>query len=196
MLGAAPFAYLLVRASTGRDLRFCGNGNVGARNAMAVAGRTVGLAVLLLDGLKGAAAYGLALLLGATTWVLLAAALGVVLGHWLPCWLRFRGGVGQAASTGFMIAMWPQPGLAGIALFGLGRLLFEPFNLAYGLAALGYLAVGYWLYRSWQGIGLGLLLLLLMLAKKLVDTPRQRRIIASEEKTPTLEELCDHANDR
>ena len=99
--------------------------------------------MLLLDALKGAAAYGLALLLGGSLWALLAAALGMMLGHWFPCWLRFRGGVGQAPSTGFLIAMWPLPGLAGIALFGLGRLLFRPFNMAYGLAALGYLAVGY-----------------------------------------------------
>ena len=48
-LGAVPFAFLLVRASTGQDLRLCGNGNVGARNAIAVAGRTVGLGALLFD---------------------------------------------------------------------------------------------------------------------------------------------------
>ena len=195
LLGAVPFAYLLVRVSTGRDLRVCGNGNVGARNAIAVAGRAVGLGVLLLDGLKGAAVYGLALLLGGSLWALLAAALGMMLGHWFPCWLRFRGGVGQAPSTGFLIAMWPLPGLAGVALFGLGRLLFRPFNMAYGLAAVGYLAVGYLRYTSWQGIGLSLMLLILMIAKKLADLPRQRRIIAQQAAScaarPPRERLVD-----
>jgi glycerol-3-phosphate acyltransferase PlsY len=185
-LGAVPFAYLMVRASTGQDMRLCGNGYVGARNAMAVAGRAVGLGALLLEALKGAAGYGVAMLLGGDTWVLLAAAFGVVSGHWFACWLRFRGGVGQADSTGFMIAMWPLPGLAGIAIFGLGRLLFRPFNVAYGLAALSYLAVGYWMFRSWQGVGLTLLLCALLLAKKLVDAPRQRRIKDGEHTSTTM----------
>ena len=183
LLGAIPFAYLVVRGVTGQDLRTSGNGNVGARNAIAVAGLKAGLGVLLLDGLKGAAAYGVALLLGGEFWVVTAAALGAVLGHWFPFWLRFRGGVGQAAISGFLVAMWPLPGLVGVALFGLGRLLFRLFNMAYALAALGYLAAAYWLYHDWHGLGLALALLAAMIAKKLADMPRQRRIIARQKES-------------
>ena len=58
LLGSIPFAYLLTRLATGRDIRYVGDGNAGARSAIHVAGRVPGLLTLFLDIGKGAAGLG------------------------------------------------------------------------------------------------------------------------------------------
>ena len=63
LLGTVSFSYLLVRRLKGIDLRTRGSGNLGATNAGRVLGKRWGLAIYLLDFLKGLAAAGLPLLL-------------------------------------------------------------------------------------------------------------------------------------
>ena len=48
LLGSIPFPCLVVKAVTGQDLRRVSNGNVGARNAIRVAGMRWGLMVALM----------------------------------------------------------------------------------------------------------------------------------------------------
>jgi glycerol-3-phosphate acyltransferase PlsY len=55
LLGSIPFGYVLVRAFRGRDVRHSGSGNIGATN-VARAFPALGVATLLLDASKGAAA--------------------------------------------------------------------------------------------------------------------------------------------
>jgi len=53
LLGAIPFGYLLVKVTSGRDVRDAGSGNIGATNVLRTAGRAAGVATLLLDIGKG-----------------------------------------------------------------------------------------------------------------------------------------------
>lgn len=106
LLGSVPFGLVAGRWK-GVDLRKHGSGNVGATNVVRVLGKPIGVAVFVLDFLKGllptllfpglASQRGaslehdaLALLFGASA----------VLGHVFPIWLRFRGGKGVATSAG------------------------------------------------------------------------------------------------
>ena len=52
LLGSIPFGFLAAKAK-GIDIRSVGSGNIGATNAMRVLGKPAGIAVLLLDVLKG-----------------------------------------------------------------------------------------------------------------------------------------------
>ena len=52
--GSIPFGLLLVRATRGVDVRERGSGNIGATNVARVAGKPLGVLVLVLDALKGA----------------------------------------------------------------------------------------------------------------------------------------------
>ena len=59
LLGSIPFGYILVRAFRGQDVRQSGSGNIGATN-VARSSPALGVATLLLDASKGAAAVLLA----------------------------------------------------------------------------------------------------------------------------------------
>src|SRR3954452_13347546 len=96
LIGAIPFAYVLVRAIKGIDIRTVGSGNVGATNASRVLGLRGFLLVFGLDMLKGLLpTIGLPALvrwLGgqsvADLKVLIA--LATILGHNFPIYLQFK----------------------------------------------------------------------------------------------------------
>lgn len=52
-IGSIPTAFIFGRLLQGIDIRKFGSGNVGATNAIRVLGKRVGIAVLILDILKG-----------------------------------------------------------------------------------------------------------------------------------------------
>jgi glycerol-3-phosphate acyltransferase PlsY len=113
LLGTIPFAYLVVRWRTGRDLRTEGSGNVGALNALRVSrSRALGALVMLLDAAKGATAAVVAgVFLGGTDSAL-AAGVGAVAGHAYNPWLSIRrgrlsGGKGFATAAGFLLPFAP-----------------------------------------------------------------------------------------
>jgi hypothetical protein len=102
----------------------------------------------------------------------------------LPVWLRGRGGIGQAAATGFLSAMWPLPALAGLAAFGLGRLAAPSFDLAYGLGAAVFFAATFWRGNTLPGGAFIVLLLVGTAVKHLIDRPRQRAIEGGAHEPP------------
>jgi glycerol-3-phosphate acyltransferase PlsY len=108
-IGSIPTGYLFGRAR-GIDIRTTGSGNIGATNVFRTLGKGAGIAVLLLDALKGfiPAEY---LHFGATPETqelhAMVAGLFAILGHNYTCWLRFKGGKGIATSAGVLIALVP-----------------------------------------------------------------------------------------
>ena len=112
MLGSIPFGYLIVRTTEGGDIRETGSGGTGATNVSRRAGKLAGIATLLLDAAKGAAAVLIAKsFLSATQdnlyWWIGLAAVAVILGHMFPVWLRFRGGKGVATGVGVFLMLAP-----------------------------------------------------------------------------------------
>src|ERR1041385_5113295 len=53
LIGSIPFGYLMVKLSTGKDVRNAGSGNIGATNVLRTTGRAPAVATLLLDIAKG-----------------------------------------------------------------------------------------------------------------------------------------------
>ena len=121
LLGAIPFGLILTRLTGAGDLRAIGSGNIGATNVLRTGRKGLAAATLLLDLGKGLAAV-----LIAWQWFpdhVALAAVGAVLGHCFPVWLRFRGGKGVAT------------------LMGVSLGLAWPIGLAYAVAWLGMLAI-------------------------------------------------------
>ena len=56
LLGSIPFGFLIVKLTSGSDIRETGSGGTGATNVSRKAGKAAGVVTLALDALKGAAA--------------------------------------------------------------------------------------------------------------------------------------------
>ena len=118
LIGGIPFGYLIVRLTTGRDVRSMGSGNIGATNVLRTTGRGVAILTLILDIAKGfAAVWIMALAMYDSPFWMSAAALAVMAGHAFPVYLRFRGGRAVATFLGAFLYITPIPLLAVLALF-------------------------------------------------------------------------------
>lgn len=113
LLGSIPFGLIFVRLAGGGDVRKIGSGNIGATNVLRTGKKWIAAATLLADAGKGAVAViVLRKLYGGDMAVF--GALGAVLGHLFPVWLRFRGGKGVSTFFGVTISLcWPAGLLAG-----------------------------------------------------------------------------------
>jgi glycerol-3-phosphate acyltransferase PlsY len=134
LIGSVPFGYIVGRAR-GIDIRAAGSGNIGATNVGRLLGRKWGIAVFLLDVLKGLgptvgvglwyhAAYSADALpptLRNVVW--LVAGICCVLGHNYPIYLGLRGGKGVATSLGVVLGVFPYLTLAGLLAFAVWLLV-------------------------------------------------------------------------
>ena len=117
LLGSISFAVLIVRLTTGTDIRAEGSGNAGATNVLRSYGRKLAILVALLDVGKGAAAVLLMRLVTADPLWGAAAGLAAVLGHVFPVFYGFRGGKGVATVVGAFLVLAPLALLSCLAVF-------------------------------------------------------------------------------
>ncbi len=145
LLGSVPFGLVVTRLAGLGDLRKIGSGNIGATNVLRTGRRGLAALTVLLDGGKGTAAVLLAATYGPDT--ALMAALGAVLGHLFPVWLKFRGGKGVATTLGVLLALaWPV-GLAAAATWLLVAVIVR-ISSAAALAAMALAPLWAWLIRE------------------------------------------------
>jgi glycerol-3-phosphate acyltransferase PlsY len=125
LCGSVPFGVLLTRMK-GLDVRAQGSGNIGATNVARVAGKKLGVVVLVLDASKGAIPVLVARWLAPQTPMLHAeVGLAAFLGHVFPLWLKLRGGKGVATALGVLVVLLPWSALAGALTYGLLFALFR-----------------------------------------------------------------------
>lgn len=145
LLGAIPSSVWLGRWLKGKDLRDHGSGNAGATNAFRVLGVPIGIAVLLLDMLKGYAAVSLSHFQeqfspGDESWMLLRIGLGLlaILGHIFPVFANFRGGKGVATMAGIGLALHPAAALCALVIYAAVFALSRISSLGSLVAVLSY----------------------------------------------------------
>jgi glycerol-3-phosphate acyltransferase PlsY len=132
-LGAIPFGIVVSKLFFKRDIRAEGSGNIGAANALRSLGKAGAIAVLVLDGLKGAIPVIAGRALDGPTLAVLAA-LAAIAGHCFSPFLNFRGGKGVATNFGAVIALaWPAGGI--FALVWLALVVTTGFSSAGSILA-------------------------------------------------------------
>ncbi len=116
LLGSISFSYVIAKKVAGIDIRAYGSGNAGATNTLRVLGKGPGIAVLILDALKGLAAMGVTnLLTGGDPVAYAFAGIFAIIGHNWPVFFGFRGGKGIATTLGVALGFSPTAFLiAGI----------------------------------------------------------------------------------
>ena len=142
LLGNLNGAILLSRLVEKDDVRRHGSGNAGFTNFFRSYGKASSLLVILIDGLKTAAACVLGALLlgkfGYRTEGMLLGGLMATLGHDFPALLGFRGGKGIVCGfTAALVCDW-RAGLLLLAVFVLVYLLTKYVSLASCLCAVAF----------------------------------------------------------
>ncbi len=120
LVGSVPFAYILPKVLSGLDIRQHGSGNVGATNVGRVMGWRYGVAVFLLDVLKGLVPVYLAskyFALGPGHPLVILCGAGAILGHVFPIYLRFKGGKAAATSVGVFLVLAPKAILGALLVW-------------------------------------------------------------------------------
>ena len=116
--GSVPSGFLIIRATTGKDIRQYGSGNIGMANAYRVGGAVPALLVLLGDALKGAIPVIIARgALGLPDLAVVLVGLAAILGHDFPIFLRGHGGKGIATSLGVITALVPPVGVVAVIVW-------------------------------------------------------------------------------
>ena len=105
LIGSINNSIIICRLK-GIDIKKVGSGNAGATNTVRALGKKFGVAVFLLDFLKGLAACLIARLIAADYVVLTG--IFVILGHIFPLYFGFKGGKGVSTTYGVlaMINIW------------------------------------------------------------------------------------------
>ena len=115
------------------DIREMGSGNAGTTNAMRTLGAKAGILTFIGDCAKTILAMVVCRLLVSCFYsdllnanvikytIGMYAGLGAVLGHNFPFYLKFKGGKGIAATSGFIIAFgtWPMIPIGFVIFFGI-----------------------------------------------------------------------------
>ncbi|MEE8516181.1 MAG: glycerol-3-phosphate 1-O-acyltransferase PlsY [Alphaproteobacteria bacterium] len=106
LIGTIPFGMILTRLAGKGDIRDIGSGNIGATNVLRTGNKTLAALTMLADIGKGWAVVFMASYWGPDMAVV--AALGAVIGHVFPVWLKFRGGKGVSTTLGVFFGLaWP-----------------------------------------------------------------------------------------
>lgn len=136
LAGSVPFGLVVVKLLGKGDVRAQGSGNIGATNVSRVAGKGIGVLVLLLDIAKGVIPVVLARRAGIPEpfwpWIGFTA----VCGHVFSPWLGFKGGKGVATALGVVAAVNWRLGALPFAVFVAALWLTRHVSLGSILAAL------------------------------------------------------------
>jgi glycerol-3-phosphate acyltransferase PlsY len=140
LMGSLSPSVFLGRAFKGIDVRKVGSGNAGTTNAFRALGTKLGIAVLVLDVLKGVVPVLIARLVlhDEKHVVIVLAAFACIMGHNYSVFLRGKGGKGVATGAGAAIALMPIPMAIVVGVFILLLLTVRIVSVASIVATILY----------------------------------------------------------
>lgn len=160
LIGSIPVGLLIVKLSTGRDIRHVESGRTGGTNAMRAAGFWAGLLTAILDILKSAVCVWLAQIwFSENIWIEIFAPILAILGHNYSIFLvernetgrlRLRGGAGGAPCVGGSFGLW-APSILIIVPMGALILYFIGYA-SIATLSIAFLSTIIFAYRAWIGI--------------------------------------------
>ena len=182
LIGSIPFAKIAA-SWRGVDIFATGSGTAGTANVFWNVGRRTGALVFVGDVTKGAAAIGIAALLGLSGTLFLVVGGAAILGHWKSIFAGFKGGDGMATLIGLFVILSPGLSILGLATgFAVVLLLRRreqrsAWGMAVSLAAALSLST---YYQVDQGIILGLVGLGVLVLGRSIMGHRLRNTVEPE----------------
>lgn len=131
LVGSIPTGYIIIKMSTGKDIRTIQSGRTGGTNAMRAGGFWAGFSTAILDITKGAVTVWIAnALMPGNTWLQVFSPVAAIIGHNYSIFLARKneggklalgGGAGGAVCLGGSIGLW---GPSGAIIFFLAAFIF------------------------------------------------------------------------
>ena len=103
LLGSVPFGLVLTKIFLKKDIREIGSGNIGTTNVLRTGKKSLAIATLVLDLLKGY--FSIIITFAYFENLISYSALICFIGHIFPVWLKFKGGKGVATYLGVILAL-------------------------------------------------------------------------------------------
>ena len=103
LLGSIPFGLILTKIFLKKDIREIGSGNIGTTNVLRTGKKSLAVATLVLDLLKGY--FSIIITFIYFDNLISYSALICFVGHIFPIWLKFKGGKGVATYLGVVLAL-------------------------------------------------------------------------------------------
>ena len=103
LLGSIPFGLIITKIFLNQDIRNIGSGNIGTTNVLRTGKKSLAVATLIFDILKGY--VSVIITLRYFNDLIYFSALICFLAHIFPVWLRFKGGKGVAVYLGIILAL-------------------------------------------------------------------------------------------
>ncbi len=103
LLGSIPFGLVLTKIFLKKDIREIGSGNIGTTNVLRTGKKSLAVATLVLDLLKGY--FSIIITFTYFENLISYSALICFIGHIFPVWLKFNGGKGVATYLGVILAL-------------------------------------------------------------------------------------------
>ena len=103
LLGSIPFGLVLTKIFLKKDIREIGSGNIGTTNVLRTGKKSLAIATLVLDLLKGYFSILITFIYFEN--LITYSALICFIGHIFPIWLKFKGGKGVATYLGVILAL-------------------------------------------------------------------------------------------
>ena len=118
-LGSIPFGLIITKVFLRKDIRKVGSGNIGTTNVLRTGKKSLAIATLIFDILKGY--VSVIITLKYFNDLVYFSALICFIGHIFPVWLKFKGGKGVATYLGIILALSFKFGI----IFGITWLLIS-----------------------------------------------------------------------
>ena len=119
LLGSIPFGLIITKVFLKEDIRKVGSGNIGTTNVLRTGKKSLAIATLIFDILKGF--VSVVITLKYFNDLVYFSALICFIGHIFPVWLKFKGGKGVATYLGIIFALSFKFGI----IFGITWLLIS-----------------------------------------------------------------------
>ena len=103
LLGSIPFGLIITKIFLGKDIRNIGSGNIGTTNVLRTGKKSLAVATLLFDVLKGY--VSILIVYKYFNELIYLSALICFIGHIFPVWLKFKGGKGVATYLGVILGI-------------------------------------------------------------------------------------------
>ena len=133
-LGSIPFGLIITKFFLRKDIRKVGSGNIGTTNVLRAGKKSLAIATLIFDILKGY--ISVVITLKYFNDLVYFSALICFIGHIFPIWLKFKGGKGVAAYLGIILALSFKFGIIFTITWILILFLFKYSSLASMIGAL------------------------------------------------------------